>query len=56
MMAKASYDGMVNSSGVALVTAQGKARADFLNGGRALERVWLELTRAEYQSCHSTMS
>jgi molybdopterin/thiamine biosynthesis adenylyltransferase len=40
-----SYKGIVNSSGVALVTVDGLDNESFLNGGRALERIWLNLTR-----------
>jgi len=49
LVAKVTYDAIVNSSGVALVTTEGKTRTDFLKGGRALERVWLELTRAKFK-------
>lgn len=49
IVAKAAYKGIVNSSGVALVTTKGLMRDDFLNGGRALERVWLTLAKAGYQ-------
>lgn len=40
-----SYKGIVRSSGVALLTVHNTDRPTFLKGGRALERVWLTLTR-----------
>jgi len=40
-----SYQGIVSSSGVALVTVDGLDNESFLKGGRALERTWLTLTR-----------
>jgi hypothetical protein len=49
IVAHTAYRGIVNSSGVGLVTTKGLTRDDYLNGGRALERVWLMLTRAGYQ-------
>jgi molybdopterin/thiamine biosynthesis adenylyltransferase len=49
IVAQAAYKGIVNSSGVGLVTTKGLTRDDYLNGGRALERAWLALTKAGYQ-------
>ncbi len=40
-----SYQGIVNSSGVGLVIVEGCDKESFLKGGRALERIWLDLTR-----------
>ena len=42
------YQGIINSSVVMLLTVEGRDNKDFLVGGRALERVWLELTRQGY--------
>ena len=39
-----AYQGLLRSSGAALLTVQGMEPADFLLGGRALERVWLTIT------------
>lgn len=39
-----SLQGILNSSGCALLTMPGKTDNDFFNGGKALERVWLKLT------------
>ena len=49
VVANAAFKGFINSAGAGLVLAKGRSREDFLNGGRALERVWLSLTRAGYQ-------
>ncbi|MBE9569708.1 MAG: ThiF family adenylyltransferase, partial [Proteobacteria bacterium] len=45
MVALHSYQSILNSSGVALLTVQGMGIEDFLKGGQALERVWLGLTQ-----------
>jgi molybdopterin/thiamine biosynthesis adenylyltransferase len=45
MAAFHSYKGVMNSSGLALVTIEGFDNEAFLKGGRALERTWLALTR-----------
>jgi molybdopterin/thiamine biosynthesis adenylyltransferase len=45
MVALHSYQGIVNSSGVVLLTMDGMGLRDFLIGGQALERVWLTITR-----------
>ncbi len=44
MVAMHSARGIVNSGAVCLLTAPGFGWADFVNGGRALERCWLKLT------------
>ncbi len=44
MVALHSYQGMVNSSGIGLLTVDGTGEIDFLKGGQALQRVWLTLT------------
>lgn len=49
IVALAAYKGIINSSGVALVVVNGTTRDDFINGGRALERIWLTFTQAGYQ-------
>ncbi|NOX34087.1 MAG: hypothetical protein GXP56_10185 [Deltaproteobacteria bacterium] len=41
MVAFHSYQGIVNSSGAALLTIDGMDDLDFVKGGLALERVWL---------------
>lgn len=48
MVAFHSYQGIINSSAAMLLTVEGRGNKDFLLGGRALERVWLELTRLGY--------
>jgi hypothetical protein len=48
MVALHSYQGIINSSAVMLLSVEGRGNKDFLKGGRALERVWLELTRQGY--------
>ncbi len=45
MVALHSYQAIVNSSSVALLTVQGMEAEDFLKGGRALERIWLNITK-----------
>jgi len=45
MVALHSYQGIVNASCVALLTVEGMGAQDFLKGGQALERTWLNLTR-----------
>lgn len=49
IVAKAAHDGILNSSGVGLVLTSGKRIEDFLNGGQAMERVWLKLAQSGYQ-------
>ena len=44
MVAFHSYQGIMNSSGVALLTMDGMEDLDFIKGGQALERLWLTLT------------
>ena len=44
MVALHSYQGMVNSSGIGLLTVNGTSGIDFLKGGQALQRLWLTLT------------
>jgi hypothetical protein len=45
MVALHAYQGIVNSSGVALLTVNGTETKDFLSGGQALERIWLTITQ-----------
>jgi len=45
MVAFHSFQGMINSSGAALLTVDGMDTKDFLKGGRALERIWLAITQ-----------
>jgi molybdopterin/thiamine biosynthesis adenylyltransferase len=45
MVALHSYQGIMNASAVALVTVHGMGTKDFLLGGQALERIWLNLTQ-----------
>ena len=49
IVAKAAYDALIHSSGAALVVTQGTKTDHYLNGGRALERVWLTLSRSGYE-------
>jgi molybdopterin/thiamine biosynthesis adenylyltransferase len=49
IVAQAAFNGIAHSSGAGLVVTRGRTREDFFTGGRALERVWLSLTRAGYQ-------
>jgi len=49
IIAKTDYDAITNSSGAGLVVTQGFQEENFLNGGRALERVWLTLTRYGFE-------
>lgn len=44
MVAFHSYKGIVNSSGAALLTIDGRGDLDFIKGGEALERVWLTIS------------
>ena len=44
-----AYQGILHSSGVALIVAPGVKQEDFVRGGRALERFWLTLTQMGYQ-------
>lgn len=41
-----AYRGILASAGAALLTVEGLQTENFLRGGRGLERIWLELTRA----------
>ncbi len=43
-----SYQGIINSSAVMLLTVDGRADKNFIEGGRALQRIWLDLTRLGY--------
>ncbi len=43
-----SYQGIINSSAAMLLTVNGTSDKDFLEGGRALQRIWLDLTRMGY--------
>lgn len=45
MVALHSYQCIKHSAGVALLTVDGRDNQSFLTGGRALQRVWLTLTR-----------
>ena len=45
MVALHSYQSLLNASGAVLLTVNGMETEDFLTGGRALDRVWLTLTR-----------
>ena len=45
MAALHSYQAVLNSSAIALLTINGMEVEDFLKGGQALERVWLAITR-----------
>lgn len=45
MIAHVSRLGILNSGAAALLTISGSSPEDFVRGGRALERVWLTLTR-----------
>lgn len=49
IIAQAAYKGIINSSGAGLIVVDGKSRESFLDGGRALERVWLVLIKAGFQ-------
>ena len=45
MVALHSFQGIINSSGAALLTVDGMTPKDFLKGGQAVERIWLNITR-----------
>lgn len=45
MVAMHAKQGVLRSSGVGLITVEGMESKHFLDGGRALERLWLTLTR-----------
>ena len=45
MVALHSFQSIINSSGAALLTIDGMTPKDFLKGGRAIERIWLNITR-----------
>lgn len=45
MVALHSYQGIMNSSGVAMVSTAGLEKESFLKAGQTLESVWLEFTR-----------
>ena len=47
MVAMHAMAGILNSSGVALLTVDGMKPRDFLTGGQALERLWLTLAQEE---------
>ncbi|MDD4272877.1 MAG: ThiF family adenylyltransferase [Desulfobacter postgatei] len=49
IIAKTAYDAIINSSGAGLVVTHGFQEENFLNGGRALERVWLTLIRYGFE-------
>nr|WP_319393009.1 ThiF family adenylyltransferase [uncultured Desulfobacter sp.] len=49
IIAKTAYDAIINSCGAGLVVTQGFQEENFLNGGRALERVWLTLTKCGFE-------
>ncbi|ACN17717.1 UBA/THIF-type NAD/FAD binding family protein [Desulforapulum autotrophicum HRM2] len=49
IVAKAAYDALIHSSGAALVVVRGINTESYLNGGRALERVWLTLSRYGFE-------
>ena len=49
VVATVAHKGIINSSGVGLITVDGPGRDQLLNGGRALERIWLALTHAGYK-------
>ena len=49
IVAAAAYNGIMNASGVGLITVDGTGRSHLLNGGRALERIWLSLTHEGFQ-------
>jgi len=49
VVAAAAHKGIMHASGVGLVYADGTGRDHLLNGGRALERIWLSLTHAGFQ-------
>lgn len=44
MISQISYQGMCSASAIGLLKIQGRLPADFVRGGRALERVWLTAT------------
>lgn len=48
MVALHSYKGALNSSAIMLLATDSASFEDFLHGGRALQRVWLELTASGY--------
>ena len=45
MVALHSFQGIINSSGVALLTVDGMTPKNFLKGGQAIERLWLTITQ-----------
>ena len=49
IVAAAAHKGIIHASGVGLITVDGTGRDHLLNGGRALERIWLSLTHAGFQ-------
>ena len=49
IIAKTAYDAIINSCGAGLVVTQGFQKENYLNGGRALERVWLALTKHQFK-------
>jgi len=48
MVALYSYQAVINASGAALLTIDGMDTGDFLKGGRALERIWLTISKNGY--------
>ncbi len=48
LVALHSHQAIVNSSAVILLTVANATDKDFLAGGRALQRIWLDLTRQGY--------
>ena len=45
MVALHSFQSIINSSGAALLTVDGMTPKDFLKGGQAIERIWLNITQ-----------
>ncbi|MBI5894629.1 MAG: ThiF family adenylyltransferase [Desulfobacterales bacterium] len=45
MISKISYQGMCSASAIGLLKVSGRTPSDFIQGGRALERVWLTAAR-----------
>lgn len=48
IVAQAAYKGLINSSGAGLIITSGTKHGHFLNGGQALQRIWLTLTESGY--------
>ena len=47
MVALHSYQGILNSSGAALLTVDGISESDFIRGGQALQRLWLLMAQRQ---------